>query len=77
MVKIRYTSEMTAKELRERFEAMPPASLVNATPERLKALVKDEESMRKIAMINPQAVAQLASQGDSVASAAMNAVRDF
>ncbi len=77
MVKIRYTSEMNSKELRQRFESTPPASLVSAPPERLRELVKDAETMKKIALINPQAVAQLANQGDPVASSAMSAVRDF
>lgn len=77
MVKLRFNSRMNSKELAERFEGTPPASLSNAPPERLKTLIKDAETLHKVAVINPEAVAKLSQQHGTGETSSKQAVRDF
>lgn len=78
MIKISYQAKLDGKQLQEKFEVGLPSSLVNATPERLKSVIKDKEKMKAVAQLNPEAVKQLADKGDPNATGAMKeAVRDF
>ena len=77
MVKINFQTEGDMNELLKKFNTMPPASLANATPERLKDLIHDKSTMTKVAAINPEAVRTLAGQGNQLAKEAINAVNNF
>lgn len=76
-VRVNFDSRLKVDQLMQRFNAMPPSSLASATPARLKTLVSDKKTMEKVAAINPEAVKQLASGGDSNAGSALKAVSDF
>ncbi len=77
VVKINFQTEGDMNELLKKFNTMPPASLANATPERLKDLIHDKSTMTKVAAINPEAVRTLAGQGNQLAKEAINAVNNF
>lgn len=77
IVRVSFSSDEDIGRLMAKFNGMPPASLSNATAERLKDLVHNEDTMKKIAAINPKAVEKLAKSGDSNASNALQAIDDF
>ena len=77
VVRVSFRSSDSVDELLKKFNGMPPASLANASPSRLKGLVHNEEIMQKIATMNPGAVKQLAESGDSNANSALNAIDAF
>ncbi len=77
VVRVSFQSNETVDQLMNRFNGMPPASLANAAAHRLKHLVTNEETMKKVAVINPKVVQALADSGDAKANNALNAVDDF
>lgn len=77
IVRVSFSADEDIDSLMAKFNGMPPASLTNATAERLEGLVHNEETMKKVAAINPKAVEKLANSGDSNASSAIKAVEDF
>lgn len=77
VIRVSFNSSASIDELLNKFNGMPPASLANASPARLKGLIHDEKTMQKVAAINPEAVKQLASSGDTGASSALKAIDDF
>ncbi len=56
------------------FNETPSTTLVSAPPERIREIVKDELTMKKVAQVNPEAVKQLANQGDRMAQDAVDAI---
>lgn len=77
IVRVSFRSDEDIESLLQKFNGMPPASLANAAPDRLKGLIHNEETMKKVAAINPEAVEQLAKSGDTNASNAIQAIDDF
>jgi len=75
--RIAFETEGDANALLKKFDAMPPASLSTAGPERLQEVVQSEETMQLVAAVNPEAVAALAKTGDPTASTAVDAVKNF
>jgi len=60
-----------------KFDSMPPASIATTSPERLKELVQSEETMKKVAAVNPDAVQTMAKEGNELAGTAVSAVQNF
>ncbi len=52
LVEIAYVGKMDGKQLAERFTTTPPASLVDAPPERIAQVAKSEQAAKKLAEIN-------------------------
>ncbi len=77
VARIAFAQQAASGEMLAKFNSMPPASIATASPERIRELVKSEETMKKIAAVNPESVAALVDKGNSFASDAVNAVQDF
>ncbi len=72
MIQIGFSTPRKSAELSKKLEDLPPSALSEASPERLKALVKSDEAKEKLAAMNVQLVAD-----DSPKSAAKNAIKSF
>jgi serine/threonine-protein kinase len=77
VVRVSFRSSDSIEQLLKKFNGMPPASLAQASPARLKGLIHDEKIMKKVAAINPDAIKQMANSGDTVASSALKAIDSF
>jgi hypothetical protein len=55
----------------------PPASLAEAPVERIKYIVKNQETAEKIAQINPMAASELKKAGLLSPDKAVDAVKEF
>ena len=77
VIKVSFSSESSEQEIMNKFNNSPPASLVSATPERLKSLVQSKAAMEKVASINPEAVKAMANDGNEFADDALGAVKGF
>lgn len=77
VVRIAFQSNTKWDELMTRFDTRPPASLVSAPPERIKAVAVSQTAMTRVAELNPAGVKTLAKEGDSTARQAIQAVKDF
>lgn len=77
VVRMTYHSDMTEKELQNRLESTPPASLAAASPQRIKDVVKSEETLKKVAEVAPQAAQQLSKEGILDQEGAKSAVQNF
>ena len=53
VVRIAFSSEQESAVLHERLRNMPPSSLAGAAPERIAALIKNPETLKKVMEINP------------------------
>ena len=56
VVRIGFSSVNSMPNLLERLNNVPPASLATASPERLKQIVKDSNTLKKVQAINPESV---------------------
>lgn len=61
-VRVTFKTMYDPQTLLAKIKSAPPASLAQASPQRLKELIKSEESLKKVKEINPQTVAKLESQ---------------
>lgn len=77
VVKLAFTPAESLEGTIKAFDVRPPASLANASPERLAEIAKSERAMKAVASVNPEAVAKLAASGSPVASSAAKAAADF
>ena len=77
VVRVAFQSNTSWDELLNRFDTRPPASLVDAAPERIKAVAVNPTAMTRVAALNPQGVQTLAKQGNSTARQAIQTVKDF
>ncbi len=76
-VRVSYQSGMSEKQLQERLEQTPPASLATASPQRIKEVVKSEATLKKVAEVAPAAAKQLEQEGILDAEGAKSAVQNF
>lgn len=76
-VRVTYESDMNAAQLQKRLESTPPASLAAASPQRIKEVVKSEETLNKVAEVAPAAAKQLGEEGILDADQAKSAVQNF
>ncbi|MBI5092919.1 MAG: hypothetical protein HZB26_10815 [Candidatus Hydrogenedentes bacterium] len=77
VVSVQFACDKNPKEVLSRFDTAAPAALAQASPERLKELVKDEATMKKVAEVNPDAVKKLADTGNAAAGTTLKSVKDF
>ena len=77
VVRITYAGQGQPADLLKKFDATPPASVSTASPERLQEIVKSEDTMKRVAAVNPEAVAALAKGGDATAATAVSAAQSF
>lgn len=76
-VRISYKSAMTESQLQTRLETAPPASLAQAAPERIRDVVKSEETLKKVAEVAPEVAQKLGEEGILDAAGAKGAVQNF
>ncbi len=74
---IAFSSRDSAEELKNRLETHPPSALSQATPGRLKELIHDQQTLNKVAEINPEATKELIDQGFLEQSTPQQAIEDF
>ncbi|AGW12248.1 hypothetical protein DGI_0321 [Megalodesulfovibrio gigas DSM 1382 = ATCC 19364] len=75
VVRLAFKSTMTAEEISQRLNGTAPSQLVEAAPERLRDLIKSEQTMQKVAEVAPEAVKKL--EGAATPSASLDAVKSF
>ncbi len=76
-VRVSYQSSMSPEQLKTRLEGSPPASLAAASPERIRDVVKSEETLKKVAEVAPAAAQKLGEEGILDADQAKSAVQNF
>ena len=76
VLRVRFRSDVETDELIRKLETLPPTSLAEAPPERIRQVVRNSATMRKVAVINPLSVAALAKEGDSDAEDALQALEE-
>lgn len=76
VVQLDFVSSLTSQEISSVLEGQLPASLYDAAPQRLNALIKDEVTREKLRKINPQAIDKLGSVADKTNSR-HSQIRDF
>jgi len=77
VVRVAFRSDLDAAELTRKLNAAPPASFATASPERLKEVVKSEETLKKVAEVAPDAAKKLESDGILDAGQGKDAVKSF
>jgi serine/threonine-protein kinase len=75
VVKLAFASPLAAPAVMERLGHAVPASLVQAPPERLRELVKSEETAKKVAEVVPDAAKALS--GEQAPAKPLDAVKNF
>ena len=76
VVKVSFHGTKDLDRLLADFNSKPPAALASATPERLRHIAKDENTLKKLEEINPDAVAKLRG-GEGAGSESYRQVKDF
>ena len=76
VVKVSFHGNKDLDRLLAEFNSKPPAALAAATPERLRHIAKDENTLKKLEEINPDAVAKLRG-GEGTGSESYRQVKDF
>ena len=74
---IAFSTSEAGSNLQDRLESSPPAYLAQASPERLKDIIHDRETLEKVADINPQAVQELRNEGSWNDSTPQQSIEDF
>ena len=77
VVRIGFSSVNSMPALLERLDKVPPSSLATASPERLKRIVKDGNTLKKVKAINPESALILEEGGFMKDDQVRGAVRDF
>ena len=78
VIEVRFNTEQDVDKLVAKFNKLPPASLANATPERIRRLAKDKATLKNISVINPEAVEKLKKGGEkSSHKNGLKSVNDF
>ncbi|KHK02812.1 hypothetical protein [Desulfovibrio sp. TomC] len=75
VVKLAFASNLDAPALMERLGHTVPAGLVQSSPERLRELVKSEETLKKVAEVVPDAARTLS--GDQPPATTLDSVKNF
>jgi len=77
MLKVSFQTDRDVASLLEHAESMPPASLAEAAPERVRELIKDDKILQKVAAMNPPAAAAGKPESTGGTIGGFNAVKDF
>ncbi len=76
-VRITFNSELSAEDIMNRLQQMPPSSLAIAAPGRIKDVVKTEAALKKVAAVAPEAARQLENEGILDSQSGLDAVKNF
>jgi serine/threonine-protein kinase len=76
-VRLNFRSDLKPEEVMARFQSLPPASLAGASPERIREVVKTEETMKKVSAMAPDAVRTTGEQGLPKPDKDLDAVKNF
>ncbi|BBK41608.1 hypothetical protein STVA_16280 [Allostella vacuolata] len=76
LVRVTYSAP-DGSDLADRLLKLPPASLAQASPERIRALVQSEEAMEAVKKVNPEGVAAASGKPATPASDTVRAIKNF
>ncbi len=76
-VQVVFEPVMSEQELTKRLQGSPPASLATAHPERIKEIVKSEETLQKVAEVAPDVARKLDEDGILDSAGGQSAVESF
>lgn len=77
MVKVSFNGKFSEKELLNRLRELPPTSVAQAAPARLRDVVKSEATLQKVAAVAPETADSLKKDGILDAKGAKDAVKAF
>ena len=76
LVRVTYSSP-DGNDLADRLLKLPPASLAQASPERIRALVQSEEAMEAVKKVNPEGAAAASGKAAAPANDTVRAIKNF
>jgi len=76
-VRVSYRSSLKPEELAAKLQGMPPAGLAQASPERIREVVKTEDTLKKVAAVAPDAAKKVEEKGLLKPGQALDAVKNF
>lgn len=76
-VRMSYRSNLKPEELTARLQGRVPAGLAQASPERIREVVKTEETLKKVAEVAPDAAKSVEEKGLLKSDKALDAVKNF
>ncbi|NMC48561.1 MAG: hypothetical protein GYA47_03885 [Desulfovibrio sp.] len=77
VVRLKYAASMDAAALTEKLNVTAPASVATAAPQRIKEIVKSEETMQKVAEVSPEVVKKLSEEPSQGGKTGLDAVKNF
>jgi len=77
VVRVTYRSRLKPEELMAKMQGLPPASLAQASPERVREVVKSEETLKRVADVAPDVAKKVEEQGLLKSDKALDAVKSF
>ncbi|MFZ5426581.1 MAG: hypothetical protein ACOZEN_06380 [Thermodesulfobacteriota bacterium] len=76
-VRVSYRSTLKPDELTAKLQGMPPAGLSQASPERIREVVKSEDTLKKVAEVAPDVAKKVEEKGLLKSDQALDAVKNF
>lgn len=76
-VRVAFRSRLKAEDFMAKFQGRVPASLATASPERIREVVKTEETLKKVSEVAPDAAKRVGEQGLLKSDKALDAVKNF
>jgi len=76
-VRVAFRSRLKAEDFMARFQGRAPASMATASPERIREVVKTEETLKKVSEVAPDAAKRVGEQGLLKSDKALDAVKNF
>ncbi|MFP5223687.1 MAG: hypothetical protein ACLGSA_15455 [Acidobacteriota bacterium] len=76
-VRVAFRSRLKADEFMARLQGRVPAGLASASPERIREVVKTEETLKKVSEVAPDAARRVGEQGLLKSDKALDAVKNF
>jgi len=77
VVRVSFRSRLKPDEFMTKMQGMPPASLAQASPERVREVVKSEETLKRVADVAPDVARKVEEQGLLKSDKALDAVKSF
>jgi len=77
VVRLSFRSRLKTDQLIARLQGLPPAGLTTASGERLKDVVKSEETMKKVSELSPDAAKRMNDPGLATKDKGLDAMKNF
>jgi serine/threonine-protein kinase len=76
-VRVSFRSRLKPDDLMHKLQGLPPSSLTQASPERIRDVVKTEDTLKKVAEVAPDAAKKVEEKGLLKSDKALDAVKNF